>query len=87
MLNIIVIHIFIKKSIHRQEELLDLLITPVAAAHLLQVQEELVEELTLMEIRQLVGTAEAEAEDVDLSEEQITKEGMEKVDVLNYITK
>ena len=87
MLNITVIHIFIKQRLHKQEELQDLLIMLVAVAHLLQVQEELAEELTLMEILQLVDTVEVEEADADLSEEQTTKEEMEKVAALNYITK
>ena len=40
-----------------------------------------------MEILQLVGMVEVEEADADLSEEQTTKEEMEKADVLNYITK
>lgn len=87
LLNITVIHIFIKQLLRKPEELQDLLITLVVAVHLSQAQEELAEELTLMEILQLVGMVEAEAEDADLSEEPTTKEEMEKADVLNYITK
>ena len=40
-----------------------------------------------MEILQLVDTVEVEEADADLSEEQTTKEEMEKVAALNYITK
>ena len=45
------------------------------------------EELTLMEILQLVCMVEVEVEDADLSEEPTTKEEMEKMAALNYITK
>ena len=45
------------------------------------------EELILMEILQLTDMVDVEVEDADLSEEPTTKEEMEKMAALNYITK